>query len=164
MQRLSTIYKTNEHISGLVLRITLALVVLPHGCQLLLGWFGGFGFTGTMHYFTEVEGLPWMVGFSVILLQFFGSLFILFGFMGRLFSFSMIFLFIGMIVNNHWHHGFFMNWMGNQKGEGFEFHLLVIGIATALAFSGSGAFSVDAWLSRKKHVSQPLFDLANIYS
>lgn len=163
MTQLSNLYKTNEHLTGIILRIALALVMLPHGCQLFLGWFGGFGFSGSMAYFTQMEKLPWIVGFAVILLQFFGALFILFGFMGRFFAFAMTMLFIGMVATNHWQYGFFMNWMGDQKGEGFEFHVLAIGISMAILAGGSGSYSVDAMLSRKAKIKQPCFDLVNIY-
>jgi len=163
MKQLSNLYTTNEHLTGIILRIALALVTFPHGCQLFLGWFGGFGFSGSMAYFTQMEKLPWIVGFAVILLQFFGALFILFGFMGRFFAFAMTILFIGMVATNHWQYGFFMNWMGDQKGEGFEFHLLAIGISIAILASGSGSYSVDAMLSRKAKIKQPFFDHVNIY-
>ena len=158
----SQLFKTGDHLTGLIIRFTLAIVLLPHGCQLLFGWFGGYGFNGSMDYFTEVEGLPWIIGFGVILLQFLGALFILFGFMGRAVAFALIPLFIGMIVTSHWQHGFFMNWMGAQGGEGFEFHVLALGLSAALVVSGSGSYSVDAWLTRKKN-EQTLFDLASIY-
>lgn len=164
MKQFSIFYKTDEHISGFVLRLTLAIVMLPHGCQLLFGWFNGFGFNGSMNYFTQVEGLPWLVGFGVILLQFLGVLLILFGFMGRLLAFAMTVLFIGMILTSHWQHGFFMNWMGSQKGEGFEFHLLAIGLCLTLLASGSGSYSFDALLTKKLDTKRPYFDFANIHS
>lgn len=163
MKQLSIFYKTGDHISGLILRITLAIVMLPHGCQLLFGWFGGFGFTGSMNYFTQVEGLPWVAGFVVILLQFLGALFILFGFMGRIIAFAMTVLFIGMVITTHWQYGFFMNWMGNQGGEGFEFHILAIGLSLALLANGSGAYSFDSLLTKRITSKQSYFDLANIY-
>lgn len=148
MKQLSLLYKTNEHTTGLIVRLALALVMLPHGCQLLFGWFGGFGFSGSMRYFTQIEGLPWAVGFAVILLQSFGALFILIGFAGRFFALALTALFIGMVVASHWQHGFFMNWMGNQQGEGFEFHVLAIGLSATLFAGGSGTYSVDALLTK----------------
>lgn len=157
------LYKTNDHTAGIIMRVTLALVMLPHGCQLLFGWFGGFGFSGSMDYFTRVEGLPWIVGFAVILLQSLGALLILTGFLSRFLALAMTCLFIGMVVTSHWQHGFFMNWMGNQAGEGFEFHLLAIGLSLALAVNGSGAYSVDAWLTKRADSEKLTFDFANIY-
>ena len=139
-----------KQVSLLLLRITFAVVVLPHGCQMLFGWFGGYGFSGTMQYFTQTEGLPWLVGFAVILLQFAGSLAILAGAATRFISLGMIGLFIGMIVTSHWNHGFFMNWSGTQAGEGFEYHILVIGISVALLLEGAGQWSVDAILPKKQ--------------
>ncbi|MBN8673718.1 MAG: DoxX family protein [Chitinophagales bacterium] len=149
MKQLSVIFNTRNHVSGLILRVTAALVILPHGCQLLLGWFGGMGYSAAMDYFTQTEGLPVMIGFLVILLQFAGSLLILLGILTRLVSTAMIFLFLGMIVTTHWQHGFFMNWTGTEAGEGFEFHLLVIGLCLSLVINGAGVYSFDAWLSKK---------------
>jgi putative oxidoreductase len=163
MKKLSIFYKTNEHLTGVILRITLAVVMLPHGCQLLFGWFGGYGFVGSMNYFTQVEGLPWIIGFTVILLQFLGSLLILAGVFTRLFAFGMVILFIGMIATSHWQYGLFMNWSGNQAGEGFEFHLLAIGLALVLSTNGAGAYSIDSRLTKKWKTDDQLFDLANIY-
>jgi putative oxidoreductase len=51
------------------------------------------------------------------------------------------------IVTVHWPHGFFMNWSSNQKGEGFEYHLLVLGIAISLIIVGAGACSLDGVLA-----------------
>lgn len=164
MKQLSIFYKTNLHATGLISRIALAIVMLPHGCQLLFGWFGGFGFAGTMDYFTRVEGLPWIVGLMVILLQSLGALLLLLGFMGRFIALAMAMLFFGMVVTSHWQHGFFMNWMGNQQGEGFEFHLLAIGLSLSILAGGSGACSVDAILTKRLKNDQLTFDLSNIYA
>lgn len=143
MQKIKFLFNSSDHITGLIIRLTLALVILPHGFQLLFGWFGGNGFSATMQYFTEVEKLPWLIGFMVIMLQSVGALFILLGIAGRLVALGTVFMFIGMIVTSHAKYGFFMNWFGTQKGEGYEYHLLVIGLALALFASGSGKWSVD---------------------
>jgi putative oxidoreductase len=148
MKQLAYFFKTDAHDSGLIARITLALVILPHGAQLSLGWFGGPGFRNTMDHFVNVEQLPWLVGFAVIFLQVVGTFALLLGFMGRFFAASMILMFLGMIITSHLHHGFFMNWFGDQEGEGFEYHLLVIGLATAILRNGSGALSLDLMMSR----------------
>ncbi len=140
---LKLLFKTGDDFAPMFLRFSAAIVMFPHGAQLLLGWFGGFGFENTMNYFTQQAGLPWIVGFMVILIQFFGSLFILTGMATRLNAFAMLAIAIGMIFSGHVEHGFFMNWFGNQKGEGFEFHLLLIGICAGLIFTGGGKLSFD---------------------
>ena len=144
---------TEPKLAPLVLRIVYAVVLWPHGAQLLLGFFGGNGFSGTMDYFTGQVGLPAIIAFLVIFLEFFGSLFILLGLFTRLAALASIGLFIGMIVNVHQQFGFFMNWYGNLKGEGYEYHLLVIGILLSLIITGAGKVSVDALLHRKTKLS-----------
>lgn len=138
---------TEINITSLVLRLTLAIVLWPHGAQLFLGSFGGHGFQGSMGYFTST-GLPWIIAFLVIFLLFFGTIFILLGLGTRLFAIAFVLLFLGMIVSVHLPNGFFMNWFGNQKGEGFEYHLLLIGVATGLIISGGGKFSLDLFISK----------------
>jgi putative oxidoreductase len=145
MQKL---FKTNNDWTGLALRLGIAIVLFPHGVQKLLGWFGGYGFTGTMQFFTDTVGLPWFIGFLVILLEFFGSLLLLAGLGSRIIAAAMIILFIGIIFTSHIQNGFFMNWFGNQKGEGYEYFLLLIGLCAALFLNGSGKFSVDRLLDK----------------
>ena len=138
-----------ENWSLLILRLTLTIVIFPHGAQLLLGWFGGLGYTQTMNYFTTVANLPFFIGFLVIMIQFFGSLMLLFGVAVRLNALAMFVIFIGMILTSHLEHGFFMNWFGNQKGEGYEYHLLVLGITIPLMLKGSGAFALGKRFFKK---------------
>ena len=146
IQRLTA---TDPEVTPLILRLVFAIVIWPHGAQLLLGCFGGYGFTGTMQYFTTHSGLPAVIAFLVIMLEFFGSLFILLGLFTRFFAAASLLLFLGMIVTVHQHFGFFMNWFGNMKGEGFEYHLLVIGILVPLIISGAGKASVDSLIYNK---------------
>src|SRR5689334_4702800 len=112
------LFATDNNIAATIIRVMLGLVIFPHGAQKLLGWFGGYGFTGTMQFFTGTIHLPWIIGFIVILIEFFGALFLISGFATRITSLLMIIVFTGIIFTTHIHNGFFMNWFGNQKGEG----------------------------------------------
>jgi len=140
------LFQTSDNFSYWIPRIILGLVILPHGAQKLLGWFGGFGFTNTMTYFTQTAGLPWIIAFLVIMGESFGALGLIFGFLTRLSAFGMICIMLGAIITVHSPNGFFMNWFGKQAGEGFEYHLLVIGICIPLLISGGGKYSVDGLL------------------
>jgi len=143
------IFKTSNNFGPVFLRLFLALVLFPHGAQKLLGWFGGFGFTGSMQYFIETVGLPWVVGFVVILIEFFGPIALLLGFAVRFWSLAITGVMTGVILT-HFSAYFFMNWFGTQPTEGMEFFLLAIGMATSLVYSGAGRFSIDAWLMKTK--------------
>lgn len=149
MKKFDFLFNSTAHFTGLIIRLTLALVILPHGTQMLLGWFGGNGFSGTMQYFTQVEQLPWIIGFMVIMIQSVGSIFILLGLGSRIVAFGLAVLFVGIILTSHYQYGFFMNWYGTQKGEGYEYHLLVIGLALALMVAGSGNYSLDRLLAKR---------------
>ena len=137
------IFNTNNDLTGLITRLTLGLILFPHGAQKMLGLFGGYGFTGTMGFFTDTMKLPWIIGFLVIIIEFIGALSLIAGFASRIWSVLIIILFTGIIFSWHLNNGFFMNWFGNQKGEGYEYHLLMIGLAIATFINGSGKYSVD---------------------
>jgi putative oxidoreductase len=143
------LFETDEAWSSLILRVMLGLVMFPHGAQKMLGWYGGFGFAGTMGFFTEQMHLPWVVAFLVIVAEFFGSLGLLVGFLTRFTAASMALIMVGAIAMVHRPHGFFMNWSGKQAGEGFEYHLLVLAICAALMLTGGGRWSVDGEIARK---------------
>lgn len=143
------LFSTNNNWQPVLLRIMLGLIFFVHGSQKALGWFGGYGFEGTMGYFTTDAGLPWIVGFLVIVIEFIGGICLLFGFLTRLWSVALIALVIGIVAKVHWQNGFFMNWEGNQKGEGFEFFLLVLAMALILVFTGAGKLSIDRLLLKQ---------------
>ena len=145
------LFQIDDSWTGLVLRLTLGLVMFPHGAQKLLGWYGGFGFTGTMGIFTETMHLPWIVALLVIVGEFFGSLGLIAGLATRFTAASFMVIMLGAITTLHLHNGFFMNWLGKQQGEGYEYHLLVIGIGLALLVTGAGMWSVDKVIAEQVH-------------
>jgi putative oxidoreductase len=143
------LFQTDDGWTGLVLRVTLGLVMFPHGAQKLLGWYGGFGFDGTMGFFTQQMGMPWLVAFLVIIGESFGSAALLAGFLTRFTAASFGVIMLGAITLVHLPHGFFMNWTGKQQGEGYEYHVLVIGIVIALLMTGAGRWSADRLIAEK---------------
>ncbi len=146
---MKALFQTDESWVGLILRLTLGLVMFPHGAQKLLGWYGGFGFSGTLGFFTETMHLPWLVAFLIIIGEFFGSLGLLAGLLTRFSAASIGVIMLGAIALVHLPNGFFMNWFGKQSGEGYEYHLLVVGIALALIVTGAGRWSVDQVIAKK---------------
>ena len=143
------LFQTNASFSYWIPRVILGCVMFPHGAQKLFGWFGGFGFTNTMTYFTETAGLPWIIAFLIIMGESLGSLGLIVGFFTRLSAFGLICIMVGAIITVHIPNGLFMNWFGKQAGEGFEYHLLVIGISIPLLISGGGKYSVDGLINKK---------------
>lgn len=131
--------------TALIARLALGITIFPHGAQKLAGWFGGGGFNGTMGYFTEALGIPMIVALLIILIEFFGSLFLIFGFLTRVSALGFIGLFVGTTII-HLPNGFFMNWGGTQNGEGIEFFILLIGLAIISLMKGAGKASVDSVL------------------
>ena len=129
-------------------RIILGIVFFAHGAQKMLGWFGGFGFSGTVDAFDKM-GMPVPLAYFIIFVEFFGALSMIFGLLSRLGGLGITALMLGAIFTVHMRNGFYMNWFGNQKGEGFEFHLLVIALAVLILIRGAGAFSLDRLLYAK---------------
>ena len=146
---LKRLFDTKDHPSLLVARLALGIVIFPHGAQKLLGWFGGGGFSGTVGFFTEQLGLPWIVAVLVILGESLGSISLILGFLSRFCAFGIGCIMLGAMFMAHLENGFFMNWSGNQKGEGYEYHLLALGLAVAVMIGGGGKLSVDRAISEK---------------
>jgi len=135
---------TTDNWPGLILRLTLGIVIFPHGAQKLLGWFGGGGWSGTVEFFSGQLGIPAVVTALVIVGEFFGALGLIVGLLTRFCAASIAVIMLGAVCIVHLGNGFFMNWYGvPDQGHGFEFHLLAIGIALALLVTGGGRWSVD---------------------
>ena len=134
---------TDDNTATVILRFVLGLVFFAHGAQKMLGWFGGYGFSGTMAYFTGTAHIPAVFAFLAIAAEFFGGLGLMFGFLTRIAAFGISVNMLVAIAMVHGAFGFFMNWTGAQKGEGFEYHLLVLAMTAFLMIRGAGAFSLD---------------------
>jgi len=138
---------TGNDIAITILRLVLGVIFFAHGAQKLLGWFGGYGFTGTMGYFTGVLHIPAAFAFLAIAAEFFGGLGLIFGLLTRVASLGVFCNMIVAVAMVHGRVGFWMNWTGAQKGEGYEYHLLLLAASAFLMIRGAGAASVDRLLS-----------------
>ena len=134
---------THGDIVPLALRLTLAVVMFAHGAQKTLGWFGGYGLRGTLDSLRK-SGVPSPVALLAIMAEFLGPLGLAAGLLTRVAALGIAAVMLGAILTVHRQHGFFMNWYGSQQGEGFEYHVLAIGLAVALVLNGAGAWSLDA--------------------
>jgi len=141
------LFATDNSTATAILRLVLGVVFFAHGAQKMLGWFGGFGFSGTMGFFTGAMHIPAPLAFLAIAAEFFGGLGLILGFLTRIAAFGIAVNMVVAIATVHSAYGLFMNWNGNQKGEGFEYHLLVIAMTAFLMIRGAGAFSVDRALT-----------------
>jgi Predicted membrane protein len=138
--------------AALVLRLTLGLVMLPHGIQKITH------FNNVLYHLQHDYKVPAFLSVIVILVEFIAPILLLAGFAGRVMAGLLVILMIGAVISgNHLQNGFFMNWFGNQQGEGFEYHLLAIGIGMVIVMLGSGAWSVDAWLASRGHLKPARF-------
>ena len=150
---LTKLLSTPNDVGLTVLRFGLGSVFFVHGAQKMLGWFGGYGFEATMGAFTAQMGIPAVFAFLAIAAEFFGGIGLMFGALTRVAAFGIASVMAVAIYMVHAQFGFFMNWAGTQKGEGYEYHLLAIAMSLALVIRGAGAVSVDRWLSSRLAVS-----------
>ncbi len=144
-------FRTQDTWQNLIVRVTLGAVMFPHGAMKLFGWFGGSGILGTIDAFSQNYHMPTFLTLLVIAVESVGALCLIFGFATRLCAFGIFCDMIGAVCLVHWPNGFFMNWFGQQHGEGFEYHLLAIGMALALMISGGGSLSVDNLIAKKPY-------------
>ena len=145
----SVFFRTTPDPAGLVLRLGLAAVMFPHGAQKALGWFGGPGLQGTLNGLTQYLHIPWLLALAVIAGEFLGAIALAAGFFTRLSAFAIGTTMAVAALQVHLANGFFMNWAGNQKGEGIEFFVLAVALSIALVLKGGGRLSLDRLVARK---------------
>ncbi|MEZ4308980.1 MAG: DoxX family protein [Polyangiaceae bacterium] len=137
-------------------RLVLGVVLFPHGAQKLLGWFGGYGYEGTMGFLTGTMHLPAPIAFLVIMAELFGALMLIAGLWTRFAAFGISAVMLGAALLTHAKVGFFMNWYGAQQGEGFEFHLLALALGVPLVIWGGGRYALDTALARFRVRTAPV--------
>jgi putative oxidoreductase len=140
---------TSSSIAPTIARLVLGGVMLPHALQKVLPVLGGHGWSGTMGFFTSM-GMPSWLAALAILTELFASIMLIAGAFTRLAAVGIAAMMVGAIVLVHAKFGFFMNWMGQKAGEGFEYHLLAIALALVVFVMGGGAGSVDRRLTLRR--------------
>lgn len=140
---------TDNSPAQLLIRLALGVVIFPHGAQKVLGWFGGPGYGATVTAFSAM-GFPLWAIILLMVSEFGGSLFLVLGLYTRVWALAIGTAIAICLKMNHLQNGFFMNWAGQQRGEGFEYHILVLGIALALVVRGGGMLSLDRVLAKDR--------------
>jgi putative oxidoreductase len=128
-------------IALLILRLTAAVVIWPHGAQKALGIFGGYGIAGTVDGLGHM-GIPVAIAYLVIAVEFLGPFALALGVLTRLAALGIAVDMAVAAYRVHLPNGFFMNFAGNQKGEGIEFFIFAVGICLALVIAGSGRIAL----------------------
>ena len=151
-----TLISTNRDAGALLGRAMLGALLIPHGFQHALGLFGGYGFGGTLDWMTNTLGFPAPLAALAIVTELVAPFALIVGLGGRLAALGIIGLMIGA-VSTHVPNGFFMNWFGSLPAgtEGFEYHLVVIGLAGVVGINGSGALSIDRLLTNRFNRTNP---------
>lgn len=146
LKGLAAVLRTPADSAAVMARLVVGGVMLPHAAQHSTGWFGGPGYTGTMAYFASI-GIPAVVGFLTILIEVAGSVMLILGLASRPAAVGIGGVMIGAMLTVHLPNGSFMDWFGQLSGEGFEFHILMLGLVVVIALKGGGALSVDRYLA-----------------
>lgn len=147
-QLIERLTRTDDSAVRFAQRVLLAAVMFPHGAQKLFGWFGGYGYSGTMNFFTNTMGLPSLLALLVIVAESVGAVLLFAGLFSRVAALGIAAVMIGAVLTTHLDVGFFMNWSGTLQGEGYEYHLLALALALPIVLLGGGRYALDTKLSR----------------
>jgi putative oxidoreductase len=148
---LAALLSTSDDGAATLARVTLAIVMLPHTAQHTGGWLGGFGYTKMMGYFASL-GIPAPFGFLAIAAEVLAPIALLLGLGGRVAAAALAAVMAVAVATVHAPNGFFMNWLGNLHGEGYEYHLLAIALAGVVILRGSGRWSLDHAVTARARV------------
>jgi putative oxidoreductase len=140
---LSDLFSTDPDWTQTIVRLILGVVFFAHGAQKLLGWFGGPGLRSTIGALHQHLGLPVPLAFLTVAAEFLGGLGLIVGLMSRIAAAGIAFIMFAAIFMVHGRYGLFLNWFGDRKGHGYEYHLLAIALAAVIVGRGSGAASLD---------------------
>jgi putative oxidoreductase len=147
----SPLLVTNHDVAPLIARVAAGVVMFPHGAQKVLGWFGGPGFAGVIGMFQQTLHIPTAIAVLDPIAEFFGALALIIGLLSRVAAFGILCVMLVAVAFVHYPNGFLMNWTGQQHGEGYEFHVLMMALCLIVIIKGGGAWSVDRALTAGAH-------------
>lgn len=142
---MKALFRTSRDASLTVARLILASIFFAHGAQKALGWFGGAGFHGTMHFFTAGMHIPAVFAFLAIAAEFAGSLGLFVGFFTRIAAFSLVIVMLVVIFKVSLANGL----LGRPGHDGFEFPLSLLALALVVMIQGAGPLSIDRAIAPK---------------
>ena len=148
MNMIQRLMRTTPDPLLLVARLVLATVMFAHGSQKVFAMFGGRGLTATYAFFGGFGIPPWL-GTLAIIAELGGAIALFLGLLGRVAAAGLIVNMLVAIAVVHGRFGFFMNWGGQQAGEGIEFHLITIALLLTILVRGSGPLSIDRVSARQ---------------
>jgi putative oxidoreductase len=145
---------TDRDSAAAIARVALGAILFPHGAQHALGWFGGYGFSGTLGWMTGTLGFPAPLAALGIVTELVAPVLMVLGLGGRLTAAALM-VHMAFASSPHWSTGFFMNWFGTHAAgvEGFEYHLLAVALAAVVVVKGMGSLSFDRALFRRRLTS-----------
>ena len=127
------------------LRIIAGIIICPYRMQKPFGWFEGVGIRERLEQMA-VRKVPTFIAWLVIIGQSFGSIALVAGFLGRIAAGGLFIIFTGALIV-HLPDGWAMNWFGEKKGEGIEYFVMLLSLLLIILVRGSGAISIDLWLT-----------------
>ena len=148
---LESLLHTNADWTLTAARLALGIVLFAHGAQKGLGWFGGAGLEDTLDFFKTHLEVPAPLAMLAVAAELLGGLGLIFGFLSRVAAFAIADTMIVALVLAHARFGLFMNWLGDRKGHGIEYHLLAIALSIVIIIQGGGAMSLDRTLMLANH-------------
>ena len=128
------------------IRVILGVIFFAHSAQKMLGWFGGPGLKETLRTMHEFLHPPVPAAFLAVTSEFLGGVGLILGLLSRPAAIGVCVTMLSAIVMVHGRYGLFMNWFGDRKGHGIEYHLLAIALEIAIVVRGAGAASLDRLL------------------
>jgi putative oxidoreductase len=139
----SGIYAAFDPIALPLLRLTMGLILVPHGCQKLFGWFGGLGFEKFTEIFDKIGWHPAVFWVALVALtESVGGLMLAFGFLTRFAAAAIVIFMLNAM------------WSTSAKGffwaqGGMEYPLLIGVVALVFLIKGGGRYSIDHALGKE---------------
>jgi putative oxidoreductase len=144
VNRVKKLLRSSSDKSLALMRLVLGIIFYGNGAQKMLGWYGGYGWHGTMQMFTTHLHIPAFFAACAILAEFFGGIFLLAGFFSRFAALAIAIDMMVAILKVHFHNGL----LGGPGGEGFQFPLALLALAILIITRGGGAMSIDRAIAK----------------